>query len=93
MCRQLEGMCVAQWEAVHTLLGIAAPAHPPQSPAIPAPTVAVSLAVVLESGPAALASHADLQDALLQALRHLPQVGCPLLLVRCEALCCMPLTL
>jgi len=74
-CRPLHAMCMAQWDAVRTLLGSANSAHARLSDHETALAVAASLAVALEAGPAALASSADLQEAFMEALHHLPQVG------------------
>jgi len=74
-------MCMAQWEAVHTLLGRQGPACPWQSDAPLVQEVAASQAFVLKAGPTALASSAALQNVFTQALCCFPQVGR-------SALCC-----
>jgi len=64
-------MCVAQWEAVRTLLDRAEPAQP-----LPAALVAITLAPVLDLGPLALASSAELRQVFSDAVqRAMLQLG------------------
>jgi len=71
-------MCLAHWEALRTLLGRADPLAAQPKPLLPLPAakVALSLAPLLDLGPPALASSAELREAFCEALRRLaPQFG------------------